>query len=54
VIIGDMRRLKVAANFAAAFACAFSGASRRICGVAATPSDAVRCARQITWFISAR
>jgi len=54
VIIADMRNSTVAAGSAVAVGCAFSGASRRICGVAATPSDPVRGACQITWFISAR
>jgi hypothetical protein len=42
VIIADMRSSMVAAETAAAIGCAFSGASRRIYGVAATPSDTVR------------
>jgi len=54
VIIADMRGSMAAEKFAAAIGCAFSGASRRIYGVAATPSDTVRGARMSTWFISAR
>jgi hypothetical protein len=53
VIIVDTRSSMVAAGSAAAIGCAFSGASRRIYGVAATPFDTVRCARKSTWFISA-
>jgi len=42
VTIADTRSSMVAAIQAAAIGCAFSGASRRIYGVAATPSDTVR------------
>jgi len=49
-----MQSSTAAAEAAAAVGCAFLGASSRIDGVAATPSDSVRCARKITWFISAR
>jgi len=47
VIIADTRGSMVAAEKAAAIGCIFSGASRRIYRVAATPSDTVESLARI-------